>query len=91
MQVKTNNHNRPFLYGYEVPKQVISEEYDHLDESDTYDRWIKYRGQYYHLSDFVRIKDSDWCGAYAFGFYMGLVIQISDDCESYKIGTYTNN
>ena len=90
MQIKTNNHNRPFLYGYEVPDQVISENYDHLDDCDTCDHWIKYRGQYYHVSDFVLINDPVWCGAYAFGFYMGLVIQVSDDSASYKSGTYTN-
>ena len=91
MQVKTNNHDRPFLYGYEVPDHVIGEDYDHLDECDTCDHWIKYRGQYYHVSDFMRVGDGEkWMGYYAFGFYMGLVIQISNDCETYKIGTYTN-
>ena len=92
MEIITNHHNRMFKYGYEVPKSVL-EDYHYLDEGEKSDGWIHYRSIWYHISDFmtVSIYSKNWRGwdGYKFDtFFSGVLIRISDDNETYQIGTY---
>ena len=96
MQILTNNHERQFLYGYEVPQSVI-DDYDHLVDGENQDGWIRYRNTWYHLSDFMVLSNSgfgvvsefdNWSGYTSDSAFSGVVIRISDDCETYQIATY---
>jgi hypothetical protein len=91
MEVLTNNHERQFKYGYEVPGSVLAD-FDHLNEDEQADGWIHYRNTWYHISDFMRCPNSlnmrEWHGYSSDSFFSGVVIKLSDDCETYRIGTY---
>ncbi len=94
MKIITNNNEREFIYGYDVPESVL-DDYDHLDACEQNDHWIRYRNTYYHVSDFMRIDDhaawdnvQDWCGYTSDSFFSGVLISLSDDTETYKIATY---
>ena len=97
LQIITNHHERPFLYGYEVPDSVKAD-FDHLDEdSGIDDGWIHYRNTWYHTSDFMRLTNSgfgvvsefdNWHGHHGDSFFSGVLIKLSDDGETYQIATY---
>jgi hypothetical protein len=42
-KIITNHHNRPFRYRYEVPDEVLADQFDHLDEDDGFDGFFCYR------------------------------------------------
>ena len=99
MKIVTNNRERYFVYGHEVPAKVMAEQFDHLDDvSKCIDGFFKYRNYWYHISDFIRVEDrhgdgddgffSAWDGYASDSFFSGIVIKFFDDCESYKVGTY---
>ena len=93
LQIITNHANRPFKYGYEIPKKVRKQDYNHLTEDETEDGWIHYRGSYYHISDFMRLGDNhpfsdQWNGYISDSYFSGILINISEDGEFYRIATY---
>ena len=93
LQVITNNHWNQFKYGYEVPEAVLVEFFDHLDDDDKCDGFIHYRNRWYHTSDFMRINEgspfeSKWHGYSSDSYFSGVLIELSDDGEGYRIGTY---
>jgi hypothetical protein len=97
LSIITNNHDRHFLYIYDVP-QSVQTYFDHLDDDSASDGWIHYRGFWYHLSDFMRVGSqvpgndpfSDWDGYASDSYFSGVLIKVSDDGESYRIATYIN-
>lgn len=93
MEIITNNHYRPFLFGYEIPETVLNDGFDWLDNDEKNDGFIYYRGRYCHLSEFMRVPESapfsgNWSGYFNDGAFSGVLIEISDDCEQYKIATF---
>ena len=92
LEITTNYRNRPFLYGYEVPEKVLSEDYSHLSEGEKVDGFIKYRGCYYHISDFLLTDEFSfpeyWHGYSSGSYFSGTLIRVSDDSESYQIATF---
>lgn len=87
MNVITNNHERQFMYGYDVPSEV-HQDYDWLDENEHDDGWINYRGNWYHISDFMQAPASmaPWSGYFGETAFSAIVIELSDDGETYRIG-----
>lgn len=90
--VASDGKFKPFLYDYEVPKKVLAR-YDWLDDDAKADGWVKYKNEYMHLSDFMRLPGAsgmsrDWNGYSSDSFFSGTVIKMTDDGEEYKIGRY---
>ena len=100
MKICTNNHYRQFKYDYEVPKDVMTDQFDHLTEDfGGSDGFIQYRDRWYHASDFMSLHNKvhcpnppkfmdGWDGYLSWGYSSGVLIKLSDDGEGYKIGTY---
>ena len=96
MNIITNNHERQFKYGYEVPQSVLDSDFDYLDSDEQTDGFIHYRGIWYHTSDFMRLNNlygqpddfADWHGYSSDSFFSGVLIRLSDDGETYQIATY---
>lgn len=92
MEIITNNQERNFLYEHEVPKHILENDLDYA--KDTGDGFIKYKGNYYHLCDFMRIEGNfpnefkGWNGYLSDSFFSGILIKVSEDGETYKIATY---
>lgn len=93
LTIRTDNRWKPFKYGYEVPRSVL-EEYDYLDEYEAEDGFFRYKGQWYHISDFMTVMSNfpqemrRWDGYFQLGYSDGLVLKVSDDNESYIVGRY---
>lgn len=93
--VTTNSHWRDFKYRYEVPPEVLADQFDWTDadheEHGSYsDGFIQYRGHWYHLGDFMRGGHADWHGSCADGFFSGTLIRLSEDGEQYQIARVTS-
>lgn len=84
MKIKTNRHWREILYRYQVPNKILSEQFDWLDE-DVIDGFIKYRGVYYHLQEFLRTDIPDFCGCLCESYFSAVLIKVSEDGERYQI------
>ncbi len=94
LTIKTNYQWKNFLYGNEVPKKVLAE-YDWLDDDEKMNGWIQRRGEYYHISDFMGTTPpkrfgGKWNGYLSDSFFSGVLIEVSDDGEQYRIGYYTS-
>ena len=79
---------KKFLCGYEVPEEVLRRDFDYMDAPQEQDQFIKHRGRYYHIGDFMPIDIEYWDGVCTDSYFSGVVIKISKDGESYKIGAY---
>lgn len=93
MEIITNNQWRDFLYGYETPESVLESDFDYLEESEQTDGFIKYRGNYYHISQFMILPDTcdipdTWQGIEQDSAFSGVLVRISDDGEQYQIATF---
>ena len=87
LQVVSNYHERNFLYSYDIPDSVLAY-YDWLSNEEKSDNWMKYKNEYYHISDFMRYDDEYWNGIVSDTYSSGIFIRISDDCETYQIAYY---
>jgi hypothetical protein len=90
--VKTDKKWKDFLYDYEVPEKIRTSEFDWLDD-DVSDGFLKYKGDYFHVSQFERMPKgvdelSGWDGIMNWSYSNGIVIKLSSDGEQYKIGYY---
>jgi hypothetical protein len=94
LMVTTDNKWKPFLTRFEVPEKILAEEFDYLTEDDT-DGFFKYKGQYYHTSQFLYMAVNHpglekWSGVMSFSYSNGIMVKLSRDGERYKVGYYYN-
>ncbi|MBT8460250.1 MAG: hypothetical protein KJN60_11315 [Boseongicola sp.] len=95
MQIVTNSHWRPFAYALDVPKDVLNDQFDWMRDEDgehdteSYcDGFFRYRGHWYHISEFTARDDVPGFQAMACDTYFsGVAIAVSDDGEAYKVAT----
>jgi hypothetical protein len=91
--IKTNHAHRSFVVREDVPAEILASQFDWTDEAhaelgDYSDGFLCYRGHWYHLGDFMRGGVEGWDGAHGDSYFSGVVIRVSDDGETYQIGTY---
>jgi len=88
MNIKTNNHFRNLIYGYELT-ELEKQDFDYIDDIDSHD-FFRYKGHVYDPSEFMRTPEAlePWQGYSSDSYFSGVVITYSDDMEQIKIGTY---
>ena len=90
LQIITNHHWRNLSYRYEVPEKVLKDQFDYIP--DEFGGFLKYRNHWYHLTDFMTTSANspfpDWQGYASDSFFSGVLIDLSEDCEQYRIATY---
>ena len=90
LDITTNHHNRFFKYRYEVPESVLKD-YSWLNEEDSFDGWICYKGRWSHISDYMYTdRIPGWDGYVNDCMSSGTLIKTSDDMETYKIGYFVS-
>ena len=97
MEIRTNRNWRSFTYRTEVPEGILVDQFDYQDLETETDGFILYRGIWYHLDMFMRVgypgpfgqtMEGLWHGSHADTFFSGIVVRLSEDGETYQIGTY---
>lgn len=91
LRIITDHKWKPFRDIFEVPKKVLNEDFDWLDEEDT-TGFIKYKNRWFHISEFEWLDSQDqfpgWHGIKGDTYFSGTLIKVPDDGESYMIGRY---
>jgi len=89
MEIVSNNQWRQFVYRTEVPDSVLENDFDHLSEETT-DGFFKYKGMWFHLSDFLTFPAGvhlPWKGYHNLTAFSSVVVRTSDeDSEIYQVG-----
>lgn len=93
MHIRTNRHDRQFIYRHNVPPTILASEFDWTDSEDGF---LCYRGNWMHLSQFERIPPGadeldEWDGYAGDSYFTGTVVKVSDDGETYRIGSYATD
>jgi len=81
--ITTNHHIREFIFRDEIPADILKE----FDWCDSIDGYFKFKGDYYHLSQFMMTDLPEWDGIYNTSFYTGVLIRLEGE-EHYRVGTY---
>ena len=101
MIIKTNNHWRDPIYGYDLTESERAE-FDYLDPDDIdCHSFARYRNWVYDLSEFSacwhdpREPETNhcnqlkgWQGYQSDSFFSGICIRWDRSCDQYQIGTY---
>lgn len=93
IKVTTDHKWKSFLYAHELTRKE-RKQFDYMSEEDFQGAtFVRYRGCVYNLCDFMRTEHapeplSEWHGYASDSYFSGVVIQLSPDCEQYRIGTY---
>ena len=94
MKITTNNQPRELLSFFEFSRREqtqIRREFDWLTDIEESTDFFKYKGEIYHLSDFMKSESIDgWAGCKADSYFSGLVVKISEDCESVIVGRFVS-
>jgi hypothetical protein len=98
--IKTDNKWRNILTGYELPEKVWKD-FDYLKYEEFKEHsFIRYKGEYYDLGEFMHIDKKTfgigeaprpfmkWDGYMNDTYFSGIVIKISSDGERYKVGRF---
>ena len=93
LQIITNNQPREFIYGFELPKSKRKDfDYMKTDEEFNNNQFVKYRGDYYDLNEFMRIENNsdlkDWDGYSSDTYFSGILIKFCDDNDYVIMGRY---
>jgi hypothetical protein len=93
IRIKTDRKWKQFKYRYEVPGKVLEDQFSYWTPDQTPDDgYFCYRGNWYHLDDFMVSSDEDlaklWDGVNYDSYFSGVVIKVSKDGETYQVGTY---
>lgn len=86
MNIITDHKWRNLLHSYELSKRW-RKEFDYIDADDFDDHaFIRYRGQVYDVSEFMRTGIEGWDGIATDTFFSGTLIKLSPDGEQAKMG-----
>ena len=94
---KTDKKWKQLKYRSEVPLNILKSEFDYQDEEEIFDGFFCYRGHWYHTDQFFTIGSDNplanaagikWNGYLSDSFYSGILVELSNDGESYRVATY---
>lgn len=92
LSIKTDNKWKNFKYFNEVPSRVLKRQFAHLEEGEADDGFFKFKGYWYHLSDFMTASGNPalkgWDGYASDSYFSGTLIKLSSDGEQYKVAQY---
>ena len=99
--IKTNNQERDLLYFSDFNKseqQQLREDYDWMeDDLETNFGFFYYKDAIYHLQDFTSLHGENkcddfagWDGVVSDSYFSGVLIKLTQDCESVVVGTFSS-
>ena len=91
MQTISNNKPRPIIYGFELTdKQKI--DFDYLGENINENRFFKYKGHIYDISQFMRTPDNlkllSFDGYMSDSYFSGILIKLCEDSDYIIVARY---
>ena len=93
MQIKTDHKWKNFLDWYQLTDKEKAD-FDYMSREEALcASFIRYRGVVYSMGGFMVLDAQSpfpgkWHSYQSDSFYSGVLIELSDDGEQYRIGTY---
>ena len=87
MDITTDHKWKALQSGYDVPAKALADQFAWMEDAESIDGFFCYRGLWYHIGDFMRTDIEGWDGIHVDSFFSGVLIRLSDDCESYMVAT----
>lgn len=93
LTVVSDLKEKPFRFRSEVPEKVLRENFSWLTDICS-GNFFKYRARWYHLSEFMHVEShtefskAGWQGYHGDSFFSGILLALSEDGETYVVGTY---
>lgn len=88
LTIVTNRQWRNFVYRADVPADVLASEFDWTDEDES-DGFFCYRGEWYHLSQFMCSTNvPGFSGVHTDTYFSGIAVNVSSDGEQYQIARF---
>ena len=92
VKIITNNKPRDIVHGFQLDDKA-RKEFDYLSDDDFLNNeFFLYKGQYYDLNEFVRVRDIDelkgWSGYSSDSYFSGVLVKYCNDYESVIVATY---
>jgi len=78
MSIKTNNQPRELLYLSDFSEKDQAIEFNY--------GFFRYRGNIYHLQDFVRYSGDYWDGCLGLNYFAAVLIKLTSDCDHVVVG-----
>ena len=90
IEIITDHKWKPFLYFYELTERE-KEELDWITDDSM--NVFRYRGNVYSIDEFMRFDKhapfpETWHGYKSDSYFSGILIEISNDGEMYRVGLY---
>lgn len=91
MRIYSNFKERELLSYWDIPEKVRKDQFDYLAEGEG--SFFKYKGTWYSLDQFMKIQNAptafqNWDGYYNDSFFSGVLLKMSDDGYTCKVGTF---
>jgi len=92
VEIRTDKKWKQFKSGNEVPKKVLRNQFDWMDDPEASDMFFKYRNRWYNVAEFLTVHRlpalAGWDGYLADSYFSGILIQLSPYMEEYRVGMY---
>ena len=89
MEVITNRQPRPLLASYELPRDILSREFDYIGD-DMSPRFFQYRGSWHDAHEFtVTGAPTGWHAIQPDSYFSGLLLRYCNGFEHVIIGRYS--
>jgi hypothetical protein len=90
--IKADGRWHELRYREDVPKQVLKDDFDWLDE-DEGNGFFKFQNNWWHLSQIERLppgplQDAGWHGAMPWSWSNGILLTLAQDGERYQVGYF---
>ena len=96
MSITTNNQPRDLLSFWdfsEKDQRTIRKEFDWMEDLESQTGFFKYKGWFYHLSQFTRTSERSelvsWDGSKAESWSCGVLVKLTSDCEQVVCGWWS--
>ena len=93
LTIKTDNKWKELILGYELTDKEKAE-FDYMDSDDLEtSSFFRYHKTVYSLDQFMRLEGAhsfggNWNGYHGDSFFSGVLIELSDCGDAYKVATY---
>ena len=88
LEIRSNYHARPLIYGYELTENE-KKEFDYMENVDE-GLFFRFKNQLYDIGEIIRIDENTpfpdfWQGYASDSFFSGILVRLCDDTDADRL------
>ena len=88
IEIRSNYHARPLIYGYELMEKE-KKEFDYLEDIDG-GIFFRFKNQLYDIGDIIRIDENSpfpdfWHGYTSDSFFSGILVRLCNESDANRL------